>query len=142
MDAADDDPSAPQDVAATPLAADAVIGGEGSVVFVTTGVEAGAAFGESPVQIALTPSIAFRVAEALKIALQEPDLETRQALLGEWAGREQQAMPHAVLEASERGVRVGIEPLGTGSTVPVLWRHVPALALQLDAAARRHLSTS
>ena len=39
-------------------------------------------------------------------------------------------------------VRVGIEPLGAGSTVAVLWEHVPGLTLQLSDAARRLLGSA
>ena len=121
------------------VAEDAVIGATGGGVFLTTGPAACEAFDEVPGQLAMTPMLAFRLAEILKVALQYPAHEPRRQLIEEWAANERLAVPHAVLEVGPEAVRVGIEPLGTGCTVPVLWRHVPALTLHLDAAARQRL---
>lgn len=116
---------------------DALIGETGGLVFLTTGSAACEALDEVPVQVAITPMIAFRLAEILKVALQYPDRETRLKLIADWSETERAAVPHAVLEVDERCVRVGIEPLGAGCSVAVLWEHVPGLTFQLAEAAKR-----
>jgi len=119
------------------VATDAVIGETGGLVFLTTGSVACGALDEMPVQVALTPVIAHRLSEILKVALQYSDHETRRELIAEWSSRELVAVPHAVLEVDDRSVRIGIEPLGAGSRVAVLWEHVPGLTFYLAEAARR-----
>ena len=47
----------------------------------------------------------------------------------------QEAWPDADFEL--RCIRVGIEPLGAGCSVAVLWEHVPGLTFQLADAAKR-----
>lgn len=124
--------AAPQQVAT-----DALIGETGGLVFLTTGSAACEVLDEVPVQVALTPVIAFRLSEILKVALQYPDRETRLKLIADWTESERLAVPHATLDVDERCIRVGIEPLGAGCNVAVLWEHVPGLTFQLAEAARR-----
>lgn len=141
MDAARNIPGLAQ-AAPQQVITDALIGQTGGVVFLTTGAAACEALDEAPVQVALTPMIAFRLAEILKVTLQYSDRETRAKLVEEWSASERVAVPYAVLEVDDAGVRVGIEPLGAGSTVAVLWEHVPGLTLQLSDAARRLLGSA
>lgn len=114
------------------LPVDALVSSMAQVIFVTTGPAACATFGEAPVQIALTPMVAERMACALRDAAQYPDLGSRQALLELWQSQELQFMPHGRILASEAGVHVCIEPLGAGEYVGVRWEHVPALIWQLE----------
>ena len=130
-------PGAFPEVPSPQVATDALISESGGLVFLTTGAAACEVLNEAPVQVALTPMIALRLAEILKGTLQYGDRETRRSLVEDWAAGERLTVPYAVLEMTDFGLRIGIEPLGAGSTVPVLWEHVPGLTLQLADAARR-----
>jgi hypothetical protein len=139
MDTSPNTPGALADASPQRVATDALIGETGGLVFLTTGSAACGVLDEMPVQVALTPMLAFRLSEILKVALQYPDRETRQELIDKWSTGERVAVPYAALDVDERSIRVGIEPLGAGSRVAVLWEHVPGLTLQLAAAAKRLL---
>jgi hypothetical protein len=130
-------PGALAQAAPQQVVTDALIGETGGLVFLTTGSCACEVLDEAPVQVALTPMIAFRLSEILKVALQYPDRETRLKLIADWSEAERVAVPHAVLDVDDRCIRVGIEPLGAGCSVAVLWEHVPGLTFQLADAARR-----
>lgn len=107
------------------------------LIFVTTGEAACGEFNEFPVQVALTAVVARRIAEVLRVTLQHPDLETRQAIATQWQADEQPHVPHGRLLVSADAVRIGIEPLGAGALITVGWHYVPGFILQLEAAAAR-----
>ncbi len=142
MDPSLDNPGALAEAAPPRVATDALIGETAGLVFLTTGAAACEALDEVPVQVALTPMLAFRLSEILKAALQYPDHETRGALIEEWSAGERVSVPFAALDVDDRSVRVGIEPLGAGSRVAVLWEHVPGLTLQLAVTAKRLLGSA
>jgi hypothetical protein len=104
----------------------------GNLVFLTTGQQACDVLGESPSQLALTPVVALRIAEVLRVILQYPDLATRAAIVEEWQDGERPHVPHGCLAMDPMAVRVGIEPLGAGVLVAVMWEHVPALIVHLE----------
>ena len=107
------------------------------LVFVTTGQAACDEFDEFPVQVALTPVVACRVAEALRVTLEHSDLQTRAAIVAQWQADENPHLPHGRLVIDGKAVHIGIEPLGAGALITVGWAYVPALILQLEAAAAR-----
>jgi len=133
---------APDAGAGAPLApaaptTDAIVSGGGGLVFVTTGELACAALGAYPDQVALTPVVALRVAEVIRVVLQYPDLATRAAIVDEWQVGESLAVPHGRVLVDARAVHVGIEPLGAGTLVSVLWEHVPGFVWQVEYMARQ-----
>ncbi|MEM9380290.1 MAG: hypothetical protein AAGB93_10115 [Planctomycetota bacterium] len=127
----------PNSAESTPaLTTDAAVGVAASLVYVTTGPKACEVLGETPTQVAMTSVIAGRIAEILKVSLQYPDLETRQSLVEAWMAGERAQVPYACVELDMGCVRIGIEPLGAGARVAILWEHVPALILCLEHYAR------
>jgi len=122
------------------LTTDAVVVAAANLVYVTTGTQACAHLREYATQVALTPVVAYRIAEILKVSLQYADLPTRQSLVEAWGAGEATQVPHGSVQIDMQCVRFGIEPLGAGARVTVLWQHVPALILCLEhysAALRR-----
>ena len=114
------------------LTTDAVVVVAANLVYVTTGTQACAHLRESATQVALTPVVAHRIAEILKVSLQYADLPTRQSLVEAWGAGEVTQVPHGSVQINMDSVRFGIEPLGAGARVAVLWQHVPALILCLE----------
>lgn len=116
---------------------DAIVAGGGGLVFVTTGGIACARLGAFPDQVALTPVVALRIGEVLRVVLQYPDLGSRVAILDEWRAGESLAVPHGRVVVDEAAAHVGIEPLGAGTLVSVLWEHVPGFVWQIEYMARQ-----
>ena len=115
---------------------DAVVVVAANLVYVSTGVQARSQLGETQTQVALTSVVAHRIAEILKVSLQYPDLATRQSLIEAWSSGEARQVPHGSVEIDMECVRIGIEPLGAGARVAILWQHVPALILCLEHYSR------
>lgn len=118
-------------------AVDALVSSMANLIFVTTGPAACEALNLFPNQVALTPVVAERIAEVLRVVLQYPDVGTRAAIVEEWQMGELACVPGGRVEVDEHAVHVGIEPIGAGILVSVLWPHVPVLVWQLDQVARR-----
>lgn len=115
---------------------DAIVSVMGGLVFVTTGQQACEQLGEYPTQVALTPVVAARISEVLKVILQYPDLPTRESIVAEWNQGEAGLVPHGRVLIDMTAVRFGIEPLGAGALVAVLWEAVPPLVITIDRAVR------
>ncbi|MEO1697057.1 MAG: hypothetical protein AAFU73_07170 [Planctomycetota bacterium] len=115
---------------------DTVVVTQANLVFLTTGPAACATLGLLPNQVALTPLVALRVADVLWRALEATDEFSRADVVREWQLEERVAVPHGRVVVEPRAAHIGIEPLGSGVLVSVLWEHVPALAWQLEAVAR------
>lgn len=130
-----DTPGAHGHAAAPTYPVDALVTTLAGVVFVTTGQHACDSLGEFPAQVALTPLVARRIAQALRDVLPYPGLEERLSVVAAWQAEELPHVPHGRLELDFLAVRFGIEPLGAGTLVAVRWEHVPGLILQLEAAA-------
>lgn len=135
--AADAAQAAAASSAAAELPTDAIVSTMAHLVFVTTGQAACDEFGEFPVQVALTSVVARRIAEVLRVTLEHPDLESRQAIATQWQADEQPHLPHGRLLVGAKAVGIGIEPLGAGALITIGWNYVPAFILQLEAAVAR-----
>ncbi|MEM9801978.1 MAG: hypothetical protein AAGA20_16750 [Planctomycetota bacterium] len=130
---ADPHASAPVPETSRVLQVDAAVGIAAKLVYVTTGPQASRRMGEDVMQVALTPVVAARIAEILKVVLQYADLIQRQEIVAAWSAGEATQFPQGRVEVDLLCVRIGIEPLGAGARVVVLWEHVPALVLQLES---------
>jgi hypothetical protein len=115
---------------------DASVGVAANLVYVTTGPAACLQLSEVQVQIAMTPIVATRVAQILRASLEYPDLVTRQSFVEAWASSERAQFPHGCVEIDAYSVRIGIEPIGCGARVAVLWQHIPALIVHLETCAQ------
>lgn len=113
---------------------DAPVSTMSGVVFVTTGRIACESLGVSPDQVAFTTRVAQSIAVLLRTSLQERSLEGRQQLCAVWQVEEDARVPSGRVIMDQRAVHLGIEPLGAGTMVIVMWEHVPALILQLESA--------
>ncbi len=126
------DPPAPAAPPSYPV--DAPVSTMSGVVFVTTGQIACETLGTSPCQVAFTTRVARSIAVLLRTSLQEPGLDGRQQLCAVWQAEEDARVPSGRVIMDQRAVHLGIEPLGAGTLVTVMWEHVPALILQLESA--------
>lgn len=126
------DPPAPAAPPSYPV--DAPVSTMSGVVFVTTGQTACETLGTSPCQVAFTARVARSIAALLRTSLQEPSLDGRQQLCAVWQAEEDARVPSGRVIMDQRAVHLGIEPLGAGTLVTVMWEHVPALVLQLESA--------
>lgn len=125
-------PMVPVQAPPVALPVDAVVSTMARLVFVTTGQAACHALGEFPSQVALTPVVAFRIAEVLRAIAQHSDLQMRAAIVAEWQADEMLHVPHGRVLVEQYAVRFGIEPIGAGALVSVLWEHVPAVIRHLE----------
>ncbi len=116
--------------------ADALVAVQAGLIFVTTGQMACHQLGAELDQVALTPTVAWRIAEALRETLQHADMHERQLFIGVWSASEIAAMPHGIIALDERFVQVGIEPIGAGARVTVAWDFVPGLIVSLENAVQ------
>lgn len=116
-------------------AVDAVVATMANLVFVTTGPAACQTLGVLPEQVALTPIVALRIAEILRACLGSPTPGERSAQVEEWQAAERARIPGGRLVLDASAAHIGIEPLGAGTLVSVLWENVPALIWQLEAVA-------
>ena len=126
------DPLAPAAPPSYPV--DAPVSTMSGVVFVTTGQIACETLGMSPCQVAFTARVARSIAVLLRTSLQEPSLDGRQQLCAAWQAEEDARVPSGRVIMDQRAVHLGIEPLGAGTLVTVMWEHVPALVLQFESA--------
>ena len=126
------DPPAPAAPLSYPV--DALVSTMTGVVFVTTGQLACEALGTSLCQVAFTTRVARGIAALLRESLQESSLDGRQQLCAAWQAEEDTRVPSGRVLMDQRAVHLGIEPLGAGTLVTVMWEHVPALILQLESA--------
>ena len=117
---------------------DAIVSSVASLVFVTTGQLAVDALDEIPGDVALTPIVALRITELLRVTLQYPDLGARQRIARLWQDEESPHVPHGRVVVEESCVRFGIEPIGAGALVAILWHHVPAAILHIEHFAQAH----
>ena len=113
---------------------DAPVSTMSGVVFVTTGQIACETLGASPSQVAFTARVARSIALLLRTSLQERSLDGRLRLCAAWQAEEDGRVPSGRVIMDDRAVHLGIEPLGAGTLVTVMWEHVPALVLQLESA--------
>ena len=126
------DPLAPAAPPSHPV--DALVSTMSGVVFVTTGQTACETLGASPSQVAFTARVARSIAVLLRTSLEERSLDGRQQLRAVWQAEEDERVPSGRVTMDLRAVHLGIEPLGAGTLVTVMWEHVPALILQLESA--------
>lgn len=136
-------PSAEVDLAAPALAApalaappvDAPVTVYGGLVFATTGPMACHELNAALDQVALTPSVALRIATVLRETLDVAEIREREHAVEVWMASEAAAMPRGRVIVSDVGIQFGIEPLGAGALVTVQWVFVPGLIASLENAA-------
>lgn len=131
-------PSAEVDLAAPALDAlpvDAPVTVYGGLVFATTGPMACHELNAALDQVALTPSVALRIATALRETLDVAEIREREHAVEVWMASEAAAMPRGRVIVSDVGIQFGIEPLGAGALVTVQWVFVPGLIASLENAA-------
>ncbi len=116
--------------------ADAIVSVQAGLIFVTTGQMACHELGADLDQVALTPAVAWRIAQALRESLQHSGMHERRVSIGVWSASEVAAMPHGMISVDDRFVKVGIEPLGAGARVAVAWDYVPGLIVSLENAVQ------
>lgn len=117
---------------------DALVSSVAGLVLVTTGHLAAEVLDEVPREVALTPLVAFRIAELLRVVVQYSDFGARARIAGLWQEEESPYMPQGRVVVEETCVRFGIEPIGAGALVAVLWEHVPAVISHLEHFAEAH----
>ena len=117
------------------LEVDALVSTVANLIVVTTGVAAIDTLGAALEQVTLTPLVAERIAGALREALVLSDPLHRAELIARWQEAERSNVPFGRIVVDESAVHLGIEPIGAGALVSVLWRHVPALIWQLEVVA-------
>lgn len=116
--------------------ADALVAVQAGLIFVTTGQMACSQLGAALDQVALTSTVAWRIAAALREALQHSGMHERRVSVGVWSASEAASMPHGKIVVDDRFVQIGIEPLGAGARVTVAWEYVPGLIVSLENAVQ------
>ena len=112
-------PAAASEAPAYP--ADALVAVQAGLIFVTTGPWACTELGADLDQVTLTPSVAWRITQALRECLQHPGLGERRIAIDVWSASEAVAMPHGQILLTDRFLQIGIEPIGAGARVTVGW---------------------
>lgn len=135
-DAASDPVQAAQASQTASFPADALVAVQAGLIFVTTGQMACYELSADLDQVALTPAVAWRIASALRDALQHSSIEERKISVGVWDASEKVAMPHGRIQLNDRLIQIGIEPLGAGARVTVGWDYVPGLIVSLENACQ------